>query len=203
MEFTPIKVAFNEYGYNQTLKEYNYYKNHFQIYIDKILSINIDAITINENDLYGLFQNPKGFFVDKIITEPAVINGLTLDKSKTFELLDIPAELKNIISQISDDIIFRENAPKRNFYQYADSFIVNAGIVQIKQSVLDDWENQYSIFITNEKQETINSDLNTIIEKLLKISELNDNADIDFVIKRYLDINGKNISVNYNNLKKI
>lgn len=203
MEFTPIKVAFNEYGYNQTLKEYNYYKNHFKTYIDKILSINIDAITIDENDLSGLFQNPKGFFVDKIITEPAVINGLTLDKSKTFELLDIPAELKNIISQISDDIIFRENAPKRNFYQYADSFIVNAGIVQIKQSVLDDWKNQYSIFITNEKQETINSDLNTIIEKLLKISELNDNADIDFIIKRYLDINGKNISVNYNNLKKL
>lgn len=202
MEFTPIKVAFNEYGYNQTLKEYNYYKNHFQTYIDKILSINIDAITIDENDLSELFQNPKGFFVDKIITEPAVINGLTLDKSKTFELLDIPTELKNIISQISDDIIYRDNDPKRNFYQYADSFIVDDGIVQVKQSVLDDWENQYSIFITNEKQETINSSLNTIIEKLHEISELNDNSDIDFIIERYLDINGKNISVNYNNLKE-
>lgn len=202
MEFTPIKVAFNEYGYNQTLKEYNYYKNHFQTYIDKILSINIDAITIDENDLSELFQNPKGFFVDKIITEPAAINGLTLDKSKTFELLDIPTELKNIISQISDDIIYRDNDPKRNFYQYADSFIVDDGIVQVKQSVLDNWENQYSIFITNEKQETINSSLSTIIEKLHEISELNNNSDIDFIIERYLDINGKNISVNYNNLKK-
>lgn len=202
MEFTPIKVAFNEYGYNQTLKEYNYYKNHFQTYIDKILSINIDAITIDENDLSELFQNPKGFFVDKIITEPAVISGLTLDKSKTFELLDIPTELKNIISQISDDIIYRDNDSKRNFYQYADSFIVDNGIVKVKQSVLDDWENHYSIFITNEKQETINSSLNTIIEKLNEISELNDNSDIDFVLNKYLDINGKNISVNYNNLKK-
>jgi len=201
MEFTPIKVAFNEYGYNQTLKEYNYYKNHFQTYIDKILSINIDAITIDENDLSELFQNPKGFFVDKIVTEPAVINGLTLDKSKTFELLDIPTELKNIISQISDDIIYRDNDPKRNFYQYADSFIVDDGIVQVKQSVLDNWENHYSIFITNEKQEIINSSLNTIIEKLNEISELNNNSDIDFVLNKYLDINGKNISVNYNNLK--
>ena len=37
MEFTPIKVAFNDYGLNQTVKEYNNYKNHFQIYIDKIM----------------------------------------------------------------------------------------------------------------------------------------------------------------------
>ncbi len=189
MEFTPKKVAFNEYGYNQTLKEYDYYRNHFQTYIDRILSINVDAITIDENDLSELFQNPKGFFVDKIITEPAVINGLTLDKSKTFELLDIPTELKNIISQISDDIIYRENDKKRNFYQYADCFIIDDGIVKVKQSVLDNWENNYSIFITNQKQDTINNSLNTIIEKLKEIAEINNNPDIDFVIERYLDIN--------------
>ncbi|MFC0344808.1 hypothetical protein [Epilithonimonas hispanica] len=203
MEFTPIKVAFNEYGYNQTLKEYNYYKNHFQTYIDEIISLNIEAITIEENDLSDLFTNPKEFFANKIITEPTVINGLTLDKSKTFELLDIPIELKNIISKISQEIIFRENDPKSNFYQYADFFIVDNGNVEVKPSLLEQWQNQYSIFITNEKQEKVNNNLNIIIEKLHEITEIHDNSNIDFVLDRYLDINGKNISVKYNNLKKI
>ena len=203
MEFTPIKVAFNDYGLNQTVKEYNNYKNHFQIYIDKIISLNIEVIAIQENDLSLLFRNPKEFFVNKIITEPTIINGLTLDRNKTFELLDIPLELKNIISQINDEIIFRENDRKSNFYQYSDSFVIKNNIVEVKQSLLEKWNTVYSVFITNEKQEQTNNSLNTIIEELQRISQSDNNSDIEFIIEKYLDINGKNISVNYNNLKKL
>lgn len=204
MSITPQKVSFNEYGYNATINEHNKHKEHFQNYINKINALNIENVNFEPNDLKTLFSNPKIFFVTKLVTEPTTINGLTLDSSKVFDLLELPTELKKIISDIENDIIFRENDSKDNFYLYASDFLINAGIVEIKQTILDDWKNHFSIFLTTEKQIQINENLNNIIDNLEAIRTVI-NIDFEHILDKYLVIRNRkdNTEINYQQLKRV
>lgn len=206
MSFEPVKVGYNEYGFNQTVKEYNEYKLNFQNIVNKIIALNLQNFNFETNDLTPLFKSPKTFFTSKLITEQINISGIVLNQNKIFDLMEIPEKLHDLIKEIENLIKrFYENEKNLNFYLYSDYFQIVNNIVEIKPEKLDFWKENYSIYLTNEKQVQVNNILTDISEKMQLLKELNFGFNYEDLLKKYLQANDglKTVEIQYKELGNI
>lgn len=190
MNFQPVKVGYNEYGFNLTVKEYDEYKLKFQNVVNDIIALNLQNFNFEIDDLTHLFESPKEFFTKKLITEELTVGGIELSKEKIFDLIEIPQKTHDLIKEIEDlTKRFYEHDNKLNFYLHTDYFQIVNNIVEIKPEKLDLWRENFSIYLTNEKQVQVNDVLTDISEKLQILKGLNFGFNYDDILERYLRTN--------------
>lgn len=105
---------------------------------------------INMADLDILFRSPKDFFVSVLVPENPTINGMTVSKTKMFDLLEIPEHILATFTGVENFVKNWEHTGK-----YLYSLEIKDGLIQVKESILQSIEAQNSIYIETEKQTKI------------------------------------------------
>lgn len=105
---------------------------------------------INMADLDILFRSPKDFFVSVLVPENPTINGMTVSKTKMFDLLEIPEHILATFTGVENFVKNWEHTGK-----YLYSLEIKDGLIQVKESILQSIETQNSIYIETEKQTKI------------------------------------------------
>ncbi|GJQ06939.1 hypothetical protein CAPN010_10970 [Capnocytophaga cynodegmi] len=197
-----IQVEFDENSYNGTLRQYEQQTTEFKKLVDKILGLNLE-IAFAPDDLVQMTENPKAFFVSKIVKEPLNLNGLELNKEKVFDILSLPDELQNVIQEIEQFKIskFFKGHP---LYKYAPNFEISENEVLVSQTTKDETREQFTIYLTNEKQKTAHTHLKNIIENLKALKQVDKNfKDSDLFHKYILIYNSGEIKIDFSTLKRI
>lgn len=202
-DFIKIKVGYNEYGFNSTIAEQNNIKTNIQSIFNEIIALNL-GIILAENDPKELFDDPKAYFCNKMVTETMSINGLELDKAKVFDLMKKPDELNILVEKILN---IKKNgsdtAQDRFFFMHAHNFTIVDNTVILKQSVIDGITELYSIYLNTQKQKDINDSLEIIILNLLAIKTLEPSFVFDTLFSKLLNANDskKTVEINYRQLQ--
>lgn len=198
-----IQVEFDENKYNSALRQYQQQATEFKKLVDKVLKLNLQ-ITFAPNDLVQMTENPKAFFVSKIVKEPLNLNGLELNKEKVFDILSLPDELQNVIQEIEQFKIskFFNGHP---LYRYAPNFEISENDVIVSQTTKDEIREQFTIYLTNEKQKTAHTHLKNIIENLKALGQVDENFKCDDLFEDYILLynNGRELKIDFSTLKRI
>lgn len=223
-QFQKIKVSVDQSGFETAKATFEGKIEFYQNVIDQIKNI-IPAFIFSENDLTDIFSNPKAFLVDKIIKEPAIVGGMELSKEKVFEILKDSDQLQSIVNyveklklnlnfthgglvttpagQFSESHRISHN--EKNLHVYARNYIINAnGEVFIKQSEIDLLEDQYSVFLTTEKEKSAFDSLVIIQDELNKLSDTYQKSHLKF-IEDYFIVNGNSeiLGINFKALSRL
>ncbi|HBV14941.1 hypothetical protein [Chryseobacterium carnipullorum] len=166
-EFAPIKICTDQSTFQEKVAVFEGRIGIYQNVINQIKTI-VPGFVFETNDLNPLFNDPKGFLVEKIVQEPLKIGDLELSKDKVFELLDNSDKLQNIISYIDS---FKKttspNVSEKNIHLYTNDYEIkqnSANIVELKESKKVSLEKECSIYITTEK-------VKNAYDSLIKIKE--------------------------------
>lgn len=105
---------------------------------------------VNINDLNELCIDSKAFFTNILIPDGTEINGLNLNKTKLFEMLELPENVKN-------DILIIENFLKdwSNTGRYLQFMEVEENQLKVTAKYLAEIEAQNSIYIETEADKAI------------------------------------------------
>lgn len=183
---TPIEVLFNEANYNQNTEMYKNRIDHYQNIIDRVKN-SVPGLKFDKNDLVPLFSSPKDFLATKTITEPTIINGVELDKTKVFELLSCNDELKQIISEIEVlNTNQNQESTLRFFDRYAQYYIINnSNKVEVNPETLAKLKESNTVYLKTEKQQILYDCAQKLIDIYNEIKVLNvthsENIQRDFL----------------------
>lgn len=122
---------------------------------------------INMADLDILFRSPKDFFVSVLVPENPTINGMTVSKTKMFDLLEIPEHILATFTGVENFVKNWEHTGK-----YLYSLEIKDGLIQVKESILQSIEAQNSIYIETEKQTKIYNAVLSMDQSMKTIREV-------------------------------
>ncbi|WP_394758162.1 hypothetical protein [Flavobacterium sp.] len=164
--FVKVLLAKNQIGIDSAIQEYETHKNYFQDCVNKVLAL---GVTMQENDLLLLFDNPKAYITDKLTAgETMQVGGLKLNKEKLFDLIEKPVGTNELIERIELD------KQKQDFNQFtiwkANRFTITANLVSLNTESIEQIEKSFSLYITTQNQQT---GLNKITELVQLINEIN------------------------------
>lgn len=197
-----IKVEFDENSYNGTLRQYEQQTAEFKKLVDRVLGLNLE-ISFVSDDLVQMTENPKAFFVSKIVKEPLNLNGLELNKEKVFDILSLPDDLQNVIQEIEQFKIskFFNGHP---LYKSAPNFEISENEVLVSQRTKDDIREQFTIYLTNERQKNAHTHLKNIIENLKALKQVDKNFKKSDLFHKYILIyNNGDVKIDFSTLKRI
>ena len=151
MEFKKVLLRKNQGSIDSEIHQLNPQKNYFQNYINQVIALGFE---VKENDLEPLFENPKAYITEKITAgENLQVGNLTLNKEKLFDLIEKPIGTNELIKSIESDK--EKQTIREGTIWKLNQFSINENNkVIIKPSVLDWIENNNSIFIESENQQT-------------------------------------------------
>lgn len=205
-EFTKIKVSTDQHAFETSLAISEGRIEFYQNSINLIKNI-IPEFVFESADLKTLFNNPKSYLVDKIISEPTTIGGLELSKDKVFELLEDSDKLKNVVNYV--DSLKKHNSTdlqtQRSLQAYTDDYEINENAeVFLKETAIENLENQFSIFVKNQRQKDSHDSLILIKNELEKLATRYSHSHIKF-IQENLKFNGFGLllGIDYKNLSSL
>lgn len=205
-EFTKIKVSTDQHAFETSLAISEGRIEFYQNSINLIKNI-IPEFVFESADLKTLFNNPKSYLVDKIISEPTTIGGLELSKDKVFELLEDSDKLKNVVNYV--DSLKKHNSTdlqtQRSLQAYTDDYEINENAeVFLKETAIENLENQFSIFVKNQRQKDSHDSLILIKNELEKLATRYSRSHIKF-IQENLKFNGFGLllGIDYKNLSSL
>lgn len=205
-EFTKIKVSTDQHAFETSLAISEGRIEFYQNSINLIKNI-IPEFVFESADLKTLFNNPKSYLVDKIISEPTTIGGLELSKDKVFELLEDSDKLKNVVNYV--DSLKKHNSTdlqtQRSLQAYTDDYEINENAeVFLKETAIENLENQFSIFVKNQRQKDSHDSLILIKNELEKLATRYSRSHIKF-IQENLKFNGLGLllGIDYKNLSSL
>lgn len=177
MSFEKILIEKNEGAITGEINQLQVKQQYFQNYVNKVLAL---GVTIEENDLNLMFENPKAYITDKLTAgENMQVGGLKLNKEKLFDLIEKPAGTNTLIQSIEKDLMDR-NIREYNIWS-VKIFKVNENEVVINPDHLELINNRFSLFIENENQQqayeklqgiaTLVNGLNQLQESSFKLSD--------------------------------
>lgn len=200
-EFEKIKVSINQSTFENELSKSKGRIYFYQEIINQVKEV-VPNIALVESDLIPLFNDPKSFLVDKIITEPTEINGLTLCKEKVFELLTDSERLKTIVNNVERLKSNSNVENERNLHVYTKDYeITDAGEVVLKQASIDALESRYSIYLTSQGQKDAHDSLVIILNELNKLNNAYHKSHVKFIEDYFIQTHDGSITgINYNYL---
>ncbi len=169
MSFEKILIKKNEGAIFGEIRQLQTQKDYFQKYVNKVIAL---GITVDENDLDLLFENPKSYITEKLTAgESMKVGSLNLNKEKLYELLEKPPGTNDLINEIEKDLMDRGT---REFHIWTvNNFKINQNEVVLKDETVEFINIKHSIFINNQNQKIA-------FEKLQQIATLfNDLNDLD------------------------
>lgn len=197
MEFTKKLIYKNESAIASEVNQLKTQKEYFQKIVDKFFE---NKINVSSDGLQKLIGNPKAYIIETLTKgETLKVGNLSLNNDKLFDLLEIPNDVKLLISDIEK---VSSNQRESEFYHLKVSFFcLNNGKVEITKEHLEGIERQHSIFIENERQQSIFEILEKVSGQLNELPKygLNTNLENDFFI---IDEN-KKLKVNHSVFRNI
>jgi hypothetical protein len=168
MNFEKILIEKNEGAINGELHQLQAKKEYFQNYVNKVIAL---SISVEENDLKPLFDNPKAFITDKLTAgESMNVGGLQLNKEKLFDLIEKPAGTNELIQEITKDLLDKST---REFHiWHVECFKIIENLVVVKPEHLDHINTRFSLFIENENQKQAYEKLQGITKLINEINQL-------------------------------
>lgn len=219
-EFQKIKVSTDQNAIDLQVAKYEGKIEFYQNTLNLIKDIKPDFVFAS-NDLKFLFDNPRAYLVDRIITEPTTIGGIELDKEKVFEILQDADRLKAIVNyveklkrnvrvemgvpyntplgQFNETNYIHEN--ERNLHAYTSDFEITAdNEVILKETTIQKIEISNSIFLTTQKQKDYYDSIK-IIEGELKKMKVYRITEKKFLEENFtFNYHGELLGINYKNL---
>jgi hypothetical protein len=161
MSFEKILIEKNEGAIAGELNQLEVKKQYFQNYVNKVIAL---GLTVAENDLNLLFENPKAYITDKLTAgENMQVGGLKLNKEKLFDLIEKPAGTNELIQSIEKDLM--DSGIREYNIWHVKNFEINENEVVVNPDHLEAINNRFSLFIESESQ-------NQAYEKLQGIASL-------------------------------
>lgn len=168
MSFEKILIEKNEGAITGELNQLQAKKQYFQNYVNKVLAL---GLTVEENDLNLMFENPKAYITDKLTAgENMQVGNLKLNKEKLFDLIEKPAGTNTLIQSIEKDLMDR-NIREYNIWS-VKIFIVIENEVVITPAHLEAIDNRFSLFIDNENQQQAYEKLQGIASLVNELNQL-------------------------------
>lgn len=168
MSFEKILIEKNEGAIAGELNQLQAKKQYFQNYVNKILAL---YLTVEENDLNLMFENPKAYITDKLTAgENMQVGGLKLNKEKLFDLIEKPAGTNELIQSIEKDLMDR-NIREYNIWSVKVFSVIENEVV-IAPAHLEAINNRFSLFIENENQQQAYEKLQGIATLVNELNQL-------------------------------
>lgn len=185
MNFEKILIEKNEGAINGEVHQLQAKKEYFQNYVKKVIAL---GISVEENDLKPLFDNPKAFITDKLTAgESMNVGGLQLNKEKIFDLIEKPAGTNELIQDITKDL---QDKSTREFHiWHVECFKIIENLVVVKPEHLEHINTRFSLFIENENQKQAYEKLQGITKLINEINQLDGkkismDTELDDLIKK-------------------
>lgn len=173
MSFEKILIEKNEGAITGELNQLEVKKQYFQNYVNKVLGL---GLTVEENDLNLMFDNPKAYITDKLTAgENMQVGNLKLNKEKLFDLIEKPAGTNTLIQSIEKDLMDR-NIREYNIWSVKVFSVIENEVV-ITPTHLEAINNRFSLFIENENQQQAYEKLQGIA---VLVNELNQLQGLSF-----------------------
>lgn len=168
MNFEKILIEKNEGAINGEVNQLQAKKAYFQNYVNKVIAL---GISVEENDLKPLFDNPKAFITDKLTAgESMNVGGLQLNKEKLFDLIEKPAGTNELIQEITKDLLDKST---REFHIWnVECFKIIENLVVVTPEHLDHINTRFSLFIESENQKQAYEKLQAITKLINEINQL-------------------------------
>lgn len=208
-EFEKIKIAVNESEHQAMLSTYEGRIEFYQNTINQIKNI-VPSLVFESTDLMPLFNDPKAYLVDKLVKEPLTIGGLELDKDKVFDLLGNSDQLKSVIAYINR---FKQstssNQSENSLHIYSKDYEItkidnDIFEVKLKVSAENSLENQYSTFLTTQKQKDAYDSVLFIQTELQKLSVISSKSHIKLIEDFFIwNASGELLSINHKAFQNI
>lgn len=168
MNFEKILIEKNEGAIAGELNQLEAKKQYFQSYVNKVIAL---GLTVAENDLEQLFENPKAYITDKLTAgENMQVGGLKLNKEKLFDLIEKPAGTNELIQSIEKDLMDR-GIREYNIWS-VKIFNVNANEVVINPAQLENINTRFSLFIESENQKQAYEKLQGIASLVNELNQM-------------------------------
>ncbi|OAE92120.1 hypothetical protein [Flavobacterium psychrophilum] len=169
MEFTKVLLAKSQQLIDNEINQLSTQKAYFQNYLDKVILLNI---TVQENDLIQLFENPKAYITEKLTQgENLQVGGLSLNKEKLFDLIEKPVGTNELIESIIKDT--QNQSIREGNIWLANRFIIDNNEVVINPEIINQITARHSLFIKTENQQ---NGYNKVIQLVDLINEINEIA---------------------------
>ncbi|WP_348824018.1 hypothetical protein [Flavobacterium aestuarii] len=185
MTFKKILIEKNEGAINSELHQLQAKKEYFQNYVNKVIAL---GISLDENDLAGMFENPKAYITEKLTAgENMQVGNLKLNKEKLFDLIEKPAGTIELIQSIEKDL---QDKGTREFHiWHVGCFKIIENLVVVTPEHLEHINTRFSLFIENENQKQAYEKLQGITKLINEINELDGqkislNTELDDLIKK-------------------
>lgn len=168
MSFEKILIEKNEGAINGEIQQLQAKKEYFQSYVNKVLAL---GISLEENDLALMFENPKAYITEKLTAgENMQVGNLKLNKEKLFDLIEKPAGTNAFIQSIEKDL---QDKGTREFHIWnVGCFKIIENLVVVNPEHLDHINTRFSLFIESENQKTAFEKLQEITKLVNEINQL-------------------------------
>lgn len=149
----PILIYKNESAIKNEKAQMQLTQKFWQNIVDKYNDIGLgEDKNLTGNDLVLFVANPKSFIVDKVTQgENLTIGSMAINKNKAFEILELPAQLYQIINEV-ENIKLGHHTSNFLIRNQTTNFIVNNGIVEFTENYIQYIEKMHSIFIVTSEQ---------------------------------------------------
>ena len=137
---------------------------------------------VNISDLNSLCIDSKAFFTDILIPDGTEINGLNINKTKLFEMLELPENVKNDIFIIEDFL-----KDWKNTGRYLQFMEVEENQLKVTEKYLAEIEAQNSIYIETEADKAIFNAV-TEIKNNMEIIWENKSGDYPFNLNLFKEL---------------
>lgn len=185
MSFKKILIDKNDGALNSELHHLQAKKEYFQNYVNKVIAI---GISLEENDLALMFENPKAYITEKLTaSQNTQVGNLKLNKEKLFDLLEKPAGINELIQSIEKDL---QDKGTREFHiWHVGCFKIIENLVVVTSEHLDHINTRFSLFIENENQKQAYEKLQGITKLINEINQLDGkkvslDTELDDLIKK-------------------
>jgi hypothetical protein len=185
MSFKKILIDKNDGAINSELHQLQTKKEYFQNYVNKVIAL---EISLEENDLSLMFENPKAYVTEKLTAgENMQVGNLKLNKEKLFDLIEKPAGTNELIESIEKDL---QNTGVREFnIWHVGCFKIIENLVVVTPEHLDHINTRFSLFIENENQKQAFEKLQGITKLINEINQLDGkkvslDTELDDLIKK-------------------
>jgi len=180
------QLAYTIPGYiNEWLKATEQAAQSLQPFVNRCSEIS-SVPELETEDLYDFFINPRSFFVSKLTKgETLKVGDLSLSSEKVFDLLDRPDELDKLVSDI-EALKYKQHFQSNCFGQIQNLQLVE-GILEVKQSWIDDVTERFSYYIETDNQFAALDLMNEILPKINELFSMCNASKLPAENKTYLE----------------
>lgn len=168
MSFERILIEKNEGAINGEIQQLQAKIDYFQSYVDKVLAL---GISLEENDLSLMFENPKAYITEKLTAgENMQVGNLKLNKEKLFDLIEKPVGTNTIIQSITKDL--QDKAIREYNIWQVGCFKIIENMVVVTPEHLEHVNTRFSLFVESENQNQAFLKLQEITKLVNEINQL-------------------------------